>query len=109
MPRGPAVPSAAGGGEPASRAAGSAGGGSPGAGGAAPAPNTWREEGDALTEFVNVLAFDERCRHLLMNCPTGQLVAVVGGVTLEMYTTRDGKKKIGRTIIAENMYAAATV
>ena len=56
------------------------------------APNTPREDRDALTEFVNVLAFDERCRHLLMNGSTGQLVAIVGGVTLETYTGRDGKK-----------------
>ena len=62
------------------------------------APNTPREDRDALTEYVNVLAFDERCRHLLMNCSSGQLVAIVGGVTLETYKGRDGKKKIGRTI-----------
>ena len=71
------------------------------------APNTPREDREALTEFVNVLAFDERCKHLLMNCSTGQLVAIVGGVTLETYKGRDGKKKIGRTIIAEDLYAAA--
>ena len=71
------------------------------------APNTSRDDRDALTEFVNVIAFDERCRHLLMNCSTGQLVAVVGGVTLDFYKSRDGTRKISRTIIAEDLYAAA--
>ena len=71
------------------------------------APNTKREDRDALTEFVNVIAFDERCRHLLMNCSTGQLLGVVGGVTLDFYQNREGDRKIGRTIIAEDLYAAA--
>ena len=71
------------------------------------APSAKREDRDALTEFVNVIAFDERCRHLLMNCSTGHLVAVVGGVTLDFYQNREGEKKISRTIIAEDLYAAA--
>ena len=54
-----------------------------------------------------MIAFDERCRHLLMNCSTGHLVAVVGGVTLDFYQNREGEKKISRTIIAEDLYAAA--
>ena len=71
-------------------------------------PNASREDRDALTEFVNVIAFDERCRHLLMNCSTGQLIAVVGGVTLDFYKSRrTGDRQISRTIIAEDMYAAA--
>ena len=34
--------------------------------------NSSREDRNALTEFVNVIAFNERCRHLLMNCSKGQ-------------------------------------
>lgn len=71
------------------------------------APNTSREERDQLTEYVNVIAFDERCRHLLMSCTTGQLLAVVGGVSLGFYKSRDGTRKVSRTIIAEDLYAAA--
>ena len=42
-----------------------------------------------------------------MNCSTGHLVAIVGGVTLDFYQNREGDKKISRTIIAEDLYAAA--
>lgn len=71
-------------------------------------PNSSREDRDALTEFVNVIAFDERCRDLLLNCSTGRLIGVVGGVTLEFYTSRrTGERKISRTMIAEDLYAAA--
>ena len=67
-----------------------------------------REERDALTEWVNVIAFTERCRHLLMCCSKGQLIAVMGGVTLDSYrSVQDGSIQISRTLVIEDMYGAA--
>ena len=67
-----------------------------------------REERDALTEWVNVIAFTERCRHLLMCCSKGQLIAVMGGVTLDTYrSVQDGSIQISRTLVIEDMYGAA--
>ena len=67
-----------------------------------------REERDALTEWVNLIAFDERCRHLLMSCSRGQLIAAMGGVTLDFYQAKNDKTpKISRTLIIEDLYASA--
>ena len=70
--------------------------------------NKTKEERDALTEWVNVIAFDERCRHLLMSCSKGQLIAVMGGVTLDFYQSRThGSRQISRTLIIEDLYSTA--
>ena len=72
------------------------------------AGNKSKEDRDALTEWVNVIAFDERCRHLLMSCSKGQLIAVMGGVTLDFYQGKnDRTRKISRTLIIEDLYASA--
>ena len=47
------------------------------------APSAPREDHDALTEWVNAIAFTERNRHLLMQCTKGMLVAITGNVTKE--------------------------
>ena len=60
-----------------------------------------------LTEWVNVLAFTERTRHLLLQCSKGQLVAVMGGVSVDTYQTRTGERGVSRTIIAEDIASAA--
>ena len=65
------------------------------------APSAPRE--DALTEWVNVIAFTERNRHLLAQCEKGMLVAVSGNVTKEFYETRAGGRQESRTIIAEDI------
>ena len=49
------------------------------------APSAPREDHNALTEWVNVIAFTERTRHLLMQCEKGMLVAISGNVTKEFY------------------------
>ena len=65
-----------------------------------------REDRDALTEWVNVIAFSERTRHLLSQCDKGQ-IAVTGNVTKEFYQTRSGERAESRTIIVEDMLSAA--
>ena len=67
------------------------------------APSAPREDRDALTEWVNVIAFTERSRHLLMQCSKGMLVAVSGNVTKEFYTSRSDDREISRTIIVEDI------
>ena len=67
------------------------------------APSAPREDRDALTEWVNVIAFTERTRHLLMQCTKGMLLAIGGGVTKEFYTNRNGDREISRTIIVEEI------
>ena len=67
------------------------------------APSAPREDRDALTEWVNVIAFTERSRHLLMQCTKGMLVAISGNVTKEFYTSRSGDREISRTIIVEDI------
>ena len=71
------------------------------------APSAPRDDHDALTEWVNVLAFTERSRHLLMQCTKGTLVAVSGNVTKEFYETRSGGREISRTIIVEDILSTA--
>ena len=46
------------------------------------APSAPRDDHDALTEWVNVIAFTERTRHLLMQCEKGMVVAITGNVTI---------------------------
>ena len=65
------------------------------------APSAPRADHDALTEWVNVIAFTERTRHLLMQCTKGMLVAISGNVTKEFYENRAGEREISRTIIVE--------
>ena len=67
------------------------------------APSAPREDRDALTEWVNVIAFTERTRHLLMQCAKGMLVAISGNVTKEFYTNRNGDREISQTIIVEDI------
>ena len=69
--------------------------------------STPREERDALTEWVNIIAFSERTRHLLSQCAKGQMIAVTGNVTKEFYQTRSGERAESRTIIVEDMLSAA--
>ena len=52
------------------------------------APSVPPEARAEFTEWVNVLAFSERTRHLLSQCGKGQQVAVMGGVSLDVYETR---------------------
>ena len=66
-----------------------------------------REDRDALTEWVNVIAFSDRTRHLLSQCDKGQMIAVTGNVTKEFYQTRSGERAESRTIIVEDMLSAA--
>ena len=66
-------------------------------------PSAPRDDHDALTEWVNVIAFTERTRHLLMQCEKGMLVAISGNVTKEFYTNRSGDREISRTIIVEDI------
>ena len=71
------------------------------------APSAPREDHDALTEWVNAIAFTERTRHLLMQCDKGMLVAITGNVTKEFYTNRSsGEREISRTIIIEDILSA---
>ena len=70
------------------------------------APSAPREDHDALTEWVNAIAFTERNRHLLMQCKKGTLVAITGNVTKEFYETRSGGREISRTIIVEDIASA---
>ena len=68
------------------------------------APSAPRDDHDALTEWVNVIAFTERTRHLLMQCEKGMLVAICGNVTKEFYTNRSSdQREISRTIIVEDI------
>ena len=68
------------------------------------APSAPRTDHDALTEWVNVLAFTDRTRHLLMQCEKGMLVAISGNVTKEFYVNRaSGDREISRTIIVEDI------
>ena len=67
------------------------------------APSAPRDDHDALTEWVNVIAFTERTRHLLMQCTKGMLVAITGNVTKEFYENRAGERDISRTIIVEDI------
>ena len=67
------------------------------------APSAPREDHNALTEWVNVIAFTERTRHLLMQCEKGMLVAISGNVTKEFYKSRTGDREISRTIIVEDV------
>ena len=67
------------------------------------APSAPREDHNALTEWVNVIAFTERTRHLLMQCTKGMLVAISGNVTKEFYRSRSGEQEISRTIIVEDI------
>ena len=67
------------------------------------APSAPREDHDALTEWVNVIAFTERTRHLLMQCTKGMVVAISGNVTKESYENRAGEREISRTIIVEDI------
>ena len=67
------------------------------------APSAPREDWDALTEWVNVIAFTERNRHLLLQCTKGMLVAVSGNVTKEFYQSRAGTRELSRTIIVEDI------
>ena len=62
---------------------------------------------DALTEWVNVIAFSERNRHVLGQCTKGQLIAVSGNVTKEFYNARSGERAISRTIIVEDILSVA--
>ena len=71
-------------------------------------PKARREDRERLTEYVNVIAFTPRNRHLLMSCSKGQVIAAVGGVTLEISSLPDGGgERINRTLIIEDMYSAA--
>ena len=71
------------------------------------APSAPMEDRDALTEWVNVIAFTERTRHLLLQCTKGMTVAITGNVTKEFYTNnRSGKRDISRTIIVEDILSA---
>lgn len=65
------------------------------------------EQRDTLTEWVNVLAFGARVRHLLMQCSKGQTIAVTGNVTCELRTLRSGEEIAERTIIAEDLMGVA--
>lgn len=67
------------------------------------APSAPREARDTLTEWVNVIAFTERSRHLLSQCEKGMLVAVTG--TSRRSSTRAGAAddRRARTIIAEDI------
>ncbi len=57
---------------------------------------------------MNVTAFTERTRHLLMQCTKGMLVAISGNVTKEFYTNRSsGDREISRTIIVEDVLSTA--
>ena len=67
------------------------------------APSAPWDDHDALTEWVNVIAFTERTRHLLMQCEKGMLVAISGNVTKEFYTSRSGDREISRTVIVEDI------
>ena len=67
------------------------------------APSAPRDDHNALTEWVNVIAFTERTRHLLMQCEKGMLVAISGNVTKEFYKNRSGDRDISRTIIVEDI------
>ena len=71
------------------------------------APSAPREDHNALTEWVNVIAFTERTRHLLMQCEKGMLVAISRNVTKEFYQSRSGEREISRTIIVEDILSTA--
>lgn len=70
-------------------------------------PKSPKEHREKLTEYVNVIAFTPRNRHLLMSCSKGQLIAVMGGVSIELSILPNGDERIERTIIAEDICAAA--
>ena len=67
------------------------------------APSAPREDWDELTEWVNVIAFTERNRHLLLQCTKGMLVTVSGNVTKEFYQSSAGTREPSRTIIVEDI------
>ena len=69
--------------------------------------STPKADRDALTEWVNVIAFSERNGHLLSQCAKGRLIAVSGNVTKEFYQTRTGERAVSRTIIVEDIVSAA--
>ncbi|MCY4506817.1 MAG: single-stranded DNA-binding protein [Acidobacteria bacterium] len=71
------------------------------------APSVPPEARAELTEWVNVLAFSERTRHLLLQCRKGDQLAVMGGVSLDLYTTRAGDRGVSRTIVAEDVASTA--
>ena len=67
------------------------------------APSAPREDWNELAEWVNVIAFTERNRHLLLQCTKGMLVAVSGNVTKEFYRRRAGTRELSRTMIVEDI------
>ena len=71
------------------------------------APSVPREQRDQLTEWVNVIAFSDRTRHLLSQCEKGHMIGVMGNVTLELYATRSGENAVNRTLVAEDVVSAA--
>lgn len=69
------------------------------------AAKTTPEERDELTEWVEVVAFREMGERLY-RMGRGELVIVMGYVTLHFFNNREGKTRIERTITAESLMGA---
>ena len=68
-------------------------------------PGARAEDGDELTDWVNIIAFSERTRRQLASVKRGDTVCVMGAVTASCYRTRDKKRRYSRTITAEGVMA----
>ena len=71
------------------------------------APDVAAEMRDAMTEWVNVMAFSDALQAKLLKCKKGDGIVVMGNVTKKPYTTQGGEERIDRTIIADAIMSAA--
>ena len=73
--------------------------------GKAYATATIKVAADIAVDFWSVLAFSENAQAELMRLGEGDKVSLQGSLKLEVYTSRDGERKISRTLFADHVLA----